>query len=47
MRKICHFMCKPTEILEASDQLMGVIHKIRLMRKQQSGKEKGDKRFLL
>ena len=35
------------EILEASDQLMGVIHKIRLKRKQQSDKEKGDKRFLL
>lgn len=34
------------EILEASDQLMGVIHKIRLKRKQ-SDKEKGDKRFLL
>jgi hypothetical protein len=35
------------EILEASDQLMGVIHKIRLKRKQQSDKEKVDKRFLL
>ena len=34
------------EILEASDQLMGVIHKIRLKRKQQLDKEKGDKRFL-
>jgi hypothetical protein len=34
------------EILEASDQLMGVIHKIQLKRKQ-SDKEKGDKRFLL
>lgn len=34
------------EILEASDQLMGVIHKIRLKRKQQIDKEKGDKRFL-
>lgn len=35
------------EILEASDQLMGVIHKIRLKRKQQANKEKVDKRFLL
>lgn len=35
------------EILEASDQLMGVIHKIRLKRKQQSDKEKANKRFLL
>jgi hypothetical protein len=35
------------EILEASDQLMGVFHKIRLKRKQQSDKEKGDKRFFL
>jgi signal transduction histidine kinase len=35
------------EILEASDQLMGVIYKIRLKRKQQSDKEKVDKRFLL
>jgi hypothetical protein len=35
------------EILEASDQLMRVIHKIRLKRKQQSDKEKVDKRFLL
>jgi len=35
------------EILEASDQLMGVIHKIRLKRKRQSEKEKVDKRFLI
>jgi hypothetical protein len=35
------------EILEASDQLMEVIHKIRLKRKQQLDKEKADKRFLL
>jgi hypothetical protein len=35
------------EILEASDQLMRVIHKIRLKQKQQSDKEKGDKRFFL
>src|SRR4030095_8177399 len=35
------------EILEASDQLMGVIHKIRLKRKQQADKGKVDKRFRL
>jgi hypothetical protein len=35
------------EILEASDQLMGVIHKIRLKRKQQADKEKANKRFLV
>ncbi len=35
------------EILEASDQLMRVIYKIRLKREQQSDKEKGDRRFLL
>jgi hypothetical protein len=35
------------EILEASDQLMGVIYKIRLKRKQQAEKEKADKRFLV
>ncbi|MBO0858713.1 MAG: hypothetical protein J2P21_09640 [Chloracidobacterium sp.] len=35
------------EILEASDQLMGVIYKIRLKRKQQADKEKADKRFLV
>jgi hypothetical protein len=35
------------EILEASDQLMGVIYKIRLKRKQQADKEKANKRFLL
>jgi len=35
------------EILEASDQLMGVIYKIRLKRKQQADKEKANKRFLV
>ena len=35
------------EILEASDQLMGVIHKIRLKRKHQADKEKAKKRFLV
>jgi hypothetical protein len=34
------------EILEASDQLMEVIYKIRLKRKQQADKEKANKRFL-
>jgi hypothetical protein len=34
------------EILEASDQLMEMIHKIRLKRKQQADKEKANKRFL-
>jgi hypothetical protein len=35
------------EFLEAADQLMGVIYKIRLRRKQQAEKEKPKKRFLL
>jgi hypothetical protein len=35
------------EILEASDQLMGVIHKIRLKRKQQANKENVANRFRL
>ena len=35
------------EILEASDQLMEVIYKIRLKRKQQADKEKANKRFLV
>src|SRR5262249_32307689 len=35
------------EILEASDQLMGAIHKIRLRRKQQADREKADKRFVV
>jgi hypothetical protein len=35
------------EILEASDQLMGAIYKIRLKRKQQADKEKANKRFLV
>jgi hypothetical protein len=35
------------EILEASDQLMGVIHRIRLRRKQQAEGEKSGKRFVV
>ena len=35
------------EILAFSDQLMGVIHKIRLKRKHQAEKEKVDRRFRL
>lgn len=35
------------EILEASDRLMGVIHKIRLRRKTRADREKADKRFLI
>src|SRR5262249_4888179 len=35
------------EILEASDQLMGAIHKIRLRRKQQAEREKAGKRFVV
>jgi hypothetical protein len=35
------------EILEASDQLMGVIYKIRRTRKQQADKEKASKQFIV
>jgi hypothetical protein len=35
------------EILEASDQLMGVIYKIRRTRKQQADKEKAGKQFVV
>jgi glycerophosphoryl diester phosphodiesterase len=35
------------EILAASDQLMGVIYKIRIKRKQQADREKANKRFVV
>ncbi|MGH9852352.1 MAG: hypothetical protein ACREBD_21135 [Blastocatellia bacterium] len=35
------------EILEASDQLMGVIYKIRIRRRQQADKEKANKQFVV